>query len=446
MTSPALTTPAITGLATGSGVATAATVSTLASRDANGNSAFVNTLEGYTTTATAAGTTTLTVSSNYQQYFTGSTTQTVTLPVASTLVLGQAFMIVNNSTGTVTIQSSGANTVLALPTVSTAVVTCILTSGTGTASWNVSSYKNTPGGGAGTVTSVATDSTLTGGTITTTGTLGIDLTHANTWTGLPTISATGTASSGTDYGLKVTPTINSTSTAGYAGLLVNVTKTAAGSGSHLVADFQQGGSSKFNLDENGYGKIGSGSGNNGLNIGPYSGGGYGCIYPYNVTPAGNNFVLSTDDGTNTAVNASTNLNLEIGASPIINATSSGMTVTGTSTLNGVTTTPNLIITANAITASGNAATIPVTKGRNIVTNNSAATLTITLTTTSAVNMQTCIVQILDFSGVAQTVTFVNTENSDVVVPATTNGSTTLPRTVGFIYNSATSKWRCMANA
>jgi hypothetical protein len=88
----------------------------------------------------------------------------------------------------------------------------------------------------------------------------------------------------------------------------------------------------------------------------------------------------------------------------------------------------------------------VTKGRNIVTNNSAATLTITLTTTSAVNMQTCIVQILDFSGVAQTVTFVNTENSDVVVPATTNGSTTLPRTVGFIYNSATSKWRCMANA
>jgi hypothetical protein len=446
MTSPALTTPAITGLATGSGVATAATVSTLASRDANGNSAFVNTLEGYTTTATAAGTTTLTVSSNYQQYFTGSTTQTVTLPVASTLVLGQAFMIVNNSTGTVTIQSSGANTVLALPTVSTAVVTCILTSGTGTASWNVSSYKNTPGGGAGTVTSVATDSTLTGGTITTTGTLGIDLTHANTWTGLPTISATGTASSGTDYGLKVTPTINSTSTAGYAGLLVNVTKTAAGSGSHLVADFQQGGSSKFNLDENGYGKIGSGSGNNGLNIGPYSGGGYGCIYPYNVTPVGNNFVLSTDDGTNTSVNASTNLNLEIGASPIINATSSGMTVTGTSTLNGVTTTPNLIITANAITASGNAATIPVTKGRNIVTNNSAATLTITLTTTSAVNMQTCIVQILDFSGVAQTVTFVNTENSDVVVPATTNGSTTLPRTVGFIYNSATSKWRCMANA
>ena len=45
---------------------------------------------GYTTTATAAGTTTLTVSSNYRQFFTGSTTQTIVLPVTSTLVIGIA--------------------------------------------------------------------------------------------------------------------------------------------------------------------------------------------------------------------------------------------------------------------------------------------------------------------------------------------------------------------
>lgn len=37
-------------------------------------------------------------------------------------------------------------------------------------------------GGSGTVTSVATDATLTGGTITTTGTLGINLANANSWT------------------------------------------------------------------------------------------------------------------------------------------------------------------------------------------------------------------------------------------------------------------------
>lgn len=40
-----------------------------------------------------------------------------------------------------------------------------------------------PGGGSGSVTSVATDATLTGGPITTTGTLGINLSNANTWIG-----------------------------------------------------------------------------------------------------------------------------------------------------------------------------------------------------------------------------------------------------------------------
>lgn len=110
------------------------------------------------------------------------------------------------------------------------------------------------------------------------------------------------------------------------------------------------------------------------------------------------------------------------------------------------TVPQVITTANAIAASGNAATVPVTSKNNIVTNNSAATLTITLTTASAVNMQQCVLQILDFSAVAQTLTLVNTENSTVSSPANTNGSTTLPLTIGFIFNSATSKWRVVATA
>lgn len=95
-----------------------------------------NFLEGYSTTATAAATTTLTASSNYFQFFTGSTTQTVALPVTSTLVLGQSFYIVNNSTGVVTVQSSGGNTIQAMASGSTLLVTCILTSGTSAASWN----------------------------------------------------------------------------------------------------------------------------------------------------------------------------------------------------------------------------------------------------------------------------------------------------------------------
>lgn len=107
---------------------------------------------------------------------------------------------------------------------------------------------------------------------------------------------------------------------------------------------------------------------------------------------------------------------------------------------------NIIDGNNAIAASGNAATVPVTYRLNTVTNNSAATLTITLATASAVNGQLTIVRILDFSAVAQTISWVNTENSTVTAPTTSNGSTTLPLTVGFQYNSATSKWRCIAKA
>jgi len=114
----------------------AATASTLVYRDANANTTVNNLIEGYATTATAATTTTLTVSSKWQQYFTGSTTQTVVLPVTSTLVTGQSYLIVNNSTGVVTVQSSGGNTLQAMAAGYQLVATVISTSGTGTASWS----------------------------------------------------------------------------------------------------------------------------------------------------------------------------------------------------------------------------------------------------------------------------------------------------------------------
>jgi hypothetical protein len=91
---------------------------------------------GYTTTATAAGTTTLTAASNNQQFFTGSTTQTVVLPVTSTLALGVNYLIVNNSTGVITVQSSGANTITLIPAGMSVRCTCILITGTTAASWS----------------------------------------------------------------------------------------------------------------------------------------------------------------------------------------------------------------------------------------------------------------------------------------------------------------------
>ena len=138
LTNKTFTTPVLAGIPTGTGVATTSTANTLALRDANGNISAINEIEGYTTTTTVGGTTTLTVSSTYQQYFTGTLAQTVLLPVASTLALGQQFQIVNNSTGIITVQSSGANNILTLQSGSACTVTCILISGTTAASWSAS--------------------------------------------------------------------------------------------------------------------------------------------------------------------------------------------------------------------------------------------------------------------------------------------------------------------
>jgi hypothetical protein len=115
-------------------------------------------------------------------------------------------------------------------------------------------------------------------------------------------------------------------------------------------------------------------------------------------------------------------------------------------LAGIVTAPGTInYTNSAVTVTANAGTVPITTRTNTFTNSSAATMTITMATASAVDGQLTLLRIYDFSAVAQTIAFVNTENSQVSVPTTSNGSTTLPRTVGFMYNGATSKWRCIAS-
>lgn len=129
--------------------------------DGNINTAINNVIKGYATTVTAAATTTLTVSSTYIQVFTGSTTQTVQLPVASTLVLGQQFLIVNSSTGVVTVQSSGSNTIISLQANTTALLTCVLTSGTTAASWRGDISGITTDSGTGAMARVASP-TFTG--------------------------------------------------------------------------------------------------------------------------------------------------------------------------------------------------------------------------------------------------------------------------------------------
>lgn len=130
-------------------VTTTPTASAWSGWDANKNHSAVGYIPGYTTTVTSASPVVLTVGSNQQQFFTGSTAQTLTMPVANTCVVGQYWSIINNSSAVVTIQSSGSNTILALPASSETVVTCITASGTSAASWVTSPAVS----GSGTVNS-----------------------------------------------------------------------------------------------------------------------------------------------------------------------------------------------------------------------------------------------------------------------------------------------------
>jgi len=101
-------------------------------------------------------------------------------------------------------------------------------------------------------------------------------------------------------------------------------------------------------------------------------------------------------------------------------------------------------TNNPITVASNAATVPVTYRLNTITNNAAGAVAITMTVTGATDGQLTVVRFYDYSAVAQTLTWVNTENSMTQVPGTSNGSITLPLTVGFEFNGGTSLWRCIS--
>lgn len=104
-----------------------------------------NFISGYATTATAGSTTTLVASSAYQQFFTGTQVQNVNMPVTSTLTVGQSWLIVNNSNQIVTVRSSGANNILAMPAGTDSIVTCIAQSGTTAADWNAEGVSGVAG-------------------------------------------------------------------------------------------------------------------------------------------------------------------------------------------------------------------------------------------------------------------------------------------------------------
>jgi hypothetical protein len=115
-------------------------------QDSNGNTYANSFTSGWAATVTAAGTTTLTVSSTYYQRFTGSTTQTVVLPNATTVALGQGFIIDNDSSGAVALQANGGGS---LGSIVSGMAGFIFCEDNTTAAGSWSGYMFVPGQGAG---------------------------------------------------------------------------------------------------------------------------------------------------------------------------------------------------------------------------------------------------------------------------------------------------------
>jgi hypothetical protein len=321
-------------------------------------------LLGYTTIATAAGTTTLDNTSSFYQIFTGATTQTVVLPVTSTLQTGWSFRINNNSTGALSVQSSGLNAVITVVAGATVMCTCIDTTVTTAAGWRVGTTEITAVTGTGSMV-LSSNPSIIAPTITS------------------TLSFTGGAGNSSNFHTTQTNGVMTIGGTAGTGLITFGRSTVS-----QQTDFQAG-----------------------------------------ITSTGNTKTINF--GTGGASGSTTNI--------AIGSATAG--ATSTTTVNGAFNYAN-----KAVTVTSNAGTVPVSAKLNTFTNSPAATMAITMAVTGAVDGQMTMVRIYDFSAATQTIGWTNTENSTVSVPLISNGSTTLPLTVGFMYNSQTSRWRCIASA
>jgi len=487
----------VSGLGTGiagylaTNTTSAPTASALVARDSNGNAFVDNMVEGYTTTATAAGTTTLTVNSTYLQFFTGSTTQTVQLPVTSTLSTGYQFYIRNNSTGLVTITSSGSNTVRILAGGTRCLVTCIGTALTTAADWS-SMYEGI-NVTDGKLLSVSNSLTLAGTDATTmtfpTTTATIARTDASqTFTGVQSMTSpaifTSLAAGNTSMNLfnAVATTLN----IGGAATTLVVGGTPTGS---ITANFFVNASVNAAIKTINIGTAGLSGSITNTNIGSAVSGATGTItLNQNVTvPTGKTLTLTgvsitggkyaslLDTNGNTSVNlvaiASAVNYVDVynggsGASPKLVANGTDTNVSLQIEAKG---TGNVVLVSNSVTSNAVGASFTQTLTNKRVTprtgtTTSSATPTIN---TDNVDFYSLTAQAADITSFTTNLSGTPTEGqklwiaitgtaaraitwgasfeaSTVALPITT--VTTARIDVGFIWNDGTSKWRCIGYA
>ncbi len=111
--------------------------SSIAARDANANLLARGFISGFTSTVASVTAITMTITSNPVLEITGSLAQTVVLPTTTSVVAGQRYTVINNSTGAVTVQSSALATIgAAITTGTSADFIALVTNPTTAANWH----------------------------------------------------------------------------------------------------------------------------------------------------------------------------------------------------------------------------------------------------------------------------------------------------------------------
>jgi hypothetical protein len=107
--------------------------------DINGNLALNRLNQSNTAVSAAGGTTALTAASSYSQTLNGTGNQTYTMPDATTLTTGVAFVFNNNATGTLTLQDYATGSIGTI-TSGGAVELVLLANGTVAGTWDVHGF------------------------------------------------------------------------------------------------------------------------------------------------------------------------------------------------------------------------------------------------------------------------------------------------------------------
>lgn len=419
--------------------------SSSASIDDNWNITGNNLFGNLTSTVSAAGTTTLTIASSMWQRLTWSTTQTFQLPVATTLPLAPIFYFDNNSSQSLTITNAGAASQYVVPAGGAVMAICTA-NWTSNGTWDF--HALTP---ASVTWWSGVNWLIMNSALTTTPQVASGASSATVPSFIPQrgASTTGFGWDGTNLSATIAGTevlkISSTGITTTGNIeLGHASDTTLSRAAAWVMSIE-------GMTINGYSTTATAAGTTTLTIASattqfFTGSTTQTVtLPTTSVLAGQTYRIKNNSTGNVTVQSSGANTIQIiGAGMECRFTAIVATPTTAANWSSdleETTGANL-----ATTATANAATINLAYKTNTITNNSAATLTITLPTAGAIDGEMRIVRVLDFSAVAQTLTLVNTENSSVTPNASTNGSTTLPYTFGVQFNNATTKWRVIASA